>query len=210
MTSSTATAALKYAHQAGKLSHTIQDAKGESSSGVAVKAEFVTPQDAIIITADGGRLPGPPLAEAVRLNKLREEIGMGQEEDAITEGYAEGHEDKAEESREENGDVTPNSEHGSEHSETPQVHSKETRYSSKVWRGISAEGYASVADESSIPSSTLVRPKLVHKRRACHDFSNIVLCLVLDIPGCDSARCTIHKHRARDQQVMAASDPARS
>lgn len=80
-------AALKYANQAGKLSHTAQDVDGTNSRGAAVKAKWVTAQDPIIITADGGRLPGVPLKEAAKLNELREEIGADEEESAIVDGH---------------------------------------------------------------------------------------------------------------------------
>merc|ERR1711939_199841 len=46
---------------------------GEDIDGAntAVHAHFVTPQDPIIVTGDGGRLPGVPLAEAEKLNLLK-------------------------------------------------------------------------------------------------------------------------------------------
>ncbi|KAI9731075.1 MAG: hypothetical protein M1818_007932 [Claussenomyces sp. TS43310] len=68
-------AAIKYAHQAAKLSHLPQDAEGHNGSGAAVRAEWITSHDPIIVTADGGRLPSVPLAEAIKLNELHEEIG---------------------------------------------------------------------------------------------------------------------------------------
>lgn len=46
----------------------------------AVRAEWITPQDPIIVTADGGRLPTVPLAEAEKLSALREELGLDGEE----------------------------------------------------------------------------------------------------------------------------------
>jgi pimeloyl-ACP methyl ester carboxylesterase len=45
-----------------------------SSASVAVEARFVTPQDPVIVTSDGNRLPGVPLQEAHKLNILREEL----------------------------------------------------------------------------------------------------------------------------------------
>lgn len=45
-------------------------------------ADFVTPHDPIIITADGGRLPGVPLAEAERLNALKAQF-EGQPAEAV-------------------------------------------------------------------------------------------------------------------------------
>ena len=64
------TTAIKYARQAEKLSLA---SSGEDIDGAntAVHAHFVTPQDPIIVTGDGGRLPGVPLAEAEKLNLLK-------------------------------------------------------------------------------------------------------------------------------------------
>lgn len=78
-----ATAATQYAHQAEKLSYVPpgQDANG---SGTAIEAQYVTPQDPIIITGDGGRLPGVPLLEADKLNALKAEI-EGEPGDVINE-----------------------------------------------------------------------------------------------------------------------------
>lgn len=70
---STAQAAIEYAQQSEKLSHqAVQN--HEHPDSVAVEARFVTPQDPIIITADGSRLPGVPLKEAHKLNVLKEEL----------------------------------------------------------------------------------------------------------------------------------------
>jgi hypothetical protein len=66
-------AAIKYAHQAEKLSFVAPE-KNIDGSRTAVKAEYITPQDPIIILANGGRLPGVPLAEAEKLNELKAEI----------------------------------------------------------------------------------------------------------------------------------------
>lgn len=74
-------AAIKYAHQAEKLSHVAPNKEG-AKSGTAIEAEFITPQDPVIITADGSRLPGVPLDEADKLNALKEDI-EGVPEDAI-------------------------------------------------------------------------------------------------------------------------------
>lgn len=71
--STTAIAAIKYAHQAQKLSYAAPD-KDSDGSGTAIHAHFIMPQDPIIVTSDGGRLPGVPLAEAENLNTLKEEI----------------------------------------------------------------------------------------------------------------------------------------
>lgn len=73
-------AAIDYTHQAERLSLV---APGDNAGpGTAVKAEFITPQDPIIILQDGGRLPGVPLAEANKLNQLKDDI-TGEPKDAI-------------------------------------------------------------------------------------------------------------------------------
>ena len=74
-------AAIKYAHQAEKLSYVAPD-KDRDGSGTAIKAEYITPQDPVIVTGDGGRLPGVPLAEAEKLNALKADI-EGEPEDVI-------------------------------------------------------------------------------------------------------------------------------
>ncbi|RTE71430.1 hypothetical protein BHE90_014158 [Fusarium euwallaceae] len=63
--------AVQFSQQAEKLSH--QHPTGQDPS-VAVEAQFVTPQDPVIVTSDGQRLPGVPLQEAHKLNVLREEL----------------------------------------------------------------------------------------------------------------------------------------
>ncbi|GJN66522.1 ab-hydrolase associated lipase [Purpureocillium lilacinum] len=63
--------AVEFTHQAEKLS--LRQPTGEAPS-VAIKADFVTPQDPVIVESDGSRLPGVPLQEAHRLNVLREEL----------------------------------------------------------------------------------------------------------------------------------------
>ncbi|TVY84889.1 Sterol esterase [Lachnellula suecica] len=68
-----ATAAAQYAHQAEKLSYIAPEHDSEGA-GTAIQAEYITPQDPIIITGDGGRLPGVPLAEAEKLNVLKAQI----------------------------------------------------------------------------------------------------------------------------------------
>ena len=67
-------AAIKFARQAEKLSlqaHDIND--GGTTATTAVEARFITPQDPVIQTANGGRLPAVPLREALELNQLRDE-----------------------------------------------------------------------------------------------------------------------------------------
>ena len=67
--------AVQYAKQAEKLSLQKNDIlEYGSSSTTAVEARFITPQDPVIETADGGRLPAVPLREALKLNKLRDEM----------------------------------------------------------------------------------------------------------------------------------------
>ena len=72
--SSKAKAAVQYAKHAEKLSLLPHDAPIEDREPTAaVQAKFITPQDPVIETSDGGRLPTVPLAEAVELNRLKEE-----------------------------------------------------------------------------------------------------------------------------------------
>lgn len=75
--------AVEFTQQAEKLSH--QHLSGPSPS-VAIQAQFVTPQDPVIITSDGNRLPGVPLQEAHKLNILREELQGKPETVEIREG----------------------------------------------------------------------------------------------------------------------------
>ncbi|KAI3342822.1 Alpha/Beta hydrolase protein [Ustulina deusta] len=68
-----ASTAVEFAKQSEKLS--LEKPLGpENPSSVAVQAQFVTPADAVIVTADGNRLPAVPLQEAYRLNILRDEL----------------------------------------------------------------------------------------------------------------------------------------
>ncbi|KAK7417027.1 hypothetical protein QQZ08_011785 [Neonectria magnoliae] len=66
--------AVQFTQQAKKLSHQPPTSDDPSDTSLAVKAEFITPHDSIIITSDGQRLPGVPLKEAHRLNALREGV----------------------------------------------------------------------------------------------------------------------------------------
>ncbi|KAH3968583.1 hypothetical protein HBI24_160900 [Parastagonospora nodorum] len=70
--SSKTEAALEFVQQAEKLGqyapHQESDATGSTQ---AVEARFITAQDPVIETADGGRLPAVPIEEATRLNRLR-------------------------------------------------------------------------------------------------------------------------------------------
>ncbi|KAI0972501.1 Alpha/Beta hydrolase protein [Xylaria arbuscula] len=65
-----ANTAVEFAKQSEKLS--LEKPLGpENPNSVAVRAQFVTPEDAVIVTADGNRLPAVPLQEAYKLNVLR-------------------------------------------------------------------------------------------------------------------------------------------
>jgi len=66
--------AVEFAQQAEKLS--LQNHQNNDSE-VAVEARFVTPQDPIVVTSEGNRLPGVPLVEAHKLNALKEELQDG-------------------------------------------------------------------------------------------------------------------------------------
>ncbi|MCJ1467560.1 hypothetical protein MMC07_006185 [Pseudocyphellaria aurata] len=55
--------------------------KEETRATTAVEAKFITPQDAIIETADGGRLPPVPLPEAIKLNELKEKAECANREE---------------------------------------------------------------------------------------------------------------------------------
>lgn len=67
--------AIQYTHQSEKLSLQARNAKdGRSNGGVAVEARFITPQDPVIETDNGARLPAVPLKEALELNRLRDQI----------------------------------------------------------------------------------------------------------------------------------------
>ncbi|KAF2281334.1 ab-hydrolase associated lipase-like protein [Westerdykella ornata] len=66
-------AAIEFAHQAERLGQYAPHQEDEGTGPTqAVKAKFITAQDAVIETADGSRLPGVPVEEALRLNKLRD------------------------------------------------------------------------------------------------------------------------------------------
>ncbi|MCJ1409006.1 hypothetical protein MMC19_003083 [Ptychographa xylographoides] len=72
--SSKTDAAVRFTEQAEKLSLLPHDSKDDRNRATtAVRARFITPQDPVIETAGGGRLPAIPLAEAQKLNKLKSE-----------------------------------------------------------------------------------------------------------------------------------------
>ncbi|TAQ87887.1 hypothetical protein B7494_g3777 [Chlorociboria aeruginascens] len=64
--------AIAYARQAEKLSQDLS--REDVGGGTAVEAQYITPQDPVIVTAGGGRLPGVPLTEASKLNSLKADI----------------------------------------------------------------------------------------------------------------------------------------
>ncbi|KAI1262984.1 Alpha/Beta hydrolase protein [Xylariaceae sp. FL1019] len=65
--------AIEFTAQAEKLSLQ-KPLQAEHPDSAAVEAHFVTPEDAVIVTADGNRLPGVPLQEAYKLNALKDEL----------------------------------------------------------------------------------------------------------------------------------------
>lgn len=78
-------ATIEFTQQAEKLSlKTTQS--NENPESVAIEAQFVTPHDPVVITADGQRLPAVPLEEAWKLNVLRDELHGKDPKDVIHEG----------------------------------------------------------------------------------------------------------------------------
>ncbi|KAI0409764.1 Alpha/Beta hydrolase protein [Xylaria palmicola] len=74
--------AIDFAKQSEKLSLT-KPLSPENPGSAAVEAQFVTPVDAVVVTADGNRLPTVPVQEAYKLNMLKEELNSeGSEQDA--------------------------------------------------------------------------------------------------------------------------------
>lgn len=70
--------AIELAQHANKLSLLPPNSgEAETKSTTAVEAKFITPQDPIIQTANGGRLPAVPLGEAQKLNQLKEKVESG-------------------------------------------------------------------------------------------------------------------------------------
>lgn len=68
--------AIEFAHQAERLAqYTVeQEEKYDLPSTQAVEAKFVTAQDPVIETANGGRLPAVPIDEALKLNQLKDQL----------------------------------------------------------------------------------------------------------------------------------------
>lgn len=83
---SLATSAIEFAQQAERLSY--QKPEDGATGEAAVEAQFVTPQDPIIVTADGDRLPAVPLAEARKLNDLKAGLQSGGTASGIGGGEA--------------------------------------------------------------------------------------------------------------------------
>lgn len=72
-TKSKTKAAIEFAQQAERLGQYAPGQENEATGSTqAVEARFVTAQDPVIQTADGGRLPAVPIDEATKLNKLRD------------------------------------------------------------------------------------------------------------------------------------------
>jgi pimeloyl-ACP methyl ester carboxylesterase len=63
-------------HHAERLGQYTAQQEKEKKTGPthAVEAKFITAQDPVILTAGGGRLPSVPIGEALKLNKLRDEL----------------------------------------------------------------------------------------------------------------------------------------
>ena len=67
--------AIRFAQQSEKLSLQENPARDGQGNGVmAVEARFITPQDPVIQTENGARLPAVPLSEALELNRLRDKV----------------------------------------------------------------------------------------------------------------------------------------
>ncbi|KAF4553601.1 Hypothetical protein D9617_6g093320 [Elsinoe fawcettii] len=65
----------EYSQQAERLGqYTAPQENDDTGSTRAIEAKFVTAQDPVIETANGGRLPAVPLDEAIQLNKLKDEL----------------------------------------------------------------------------------------------------------------------------------------
>jgi pimeloyl-ACP methyl ester carboxylesterase len=65
----------EFAEQAERLGQYKKSQEDDSTGSTrAVEAKFITAQDPVIETADGGRLPAVPLEEALKLNQLRDQL----------------------------------------------------------------------------------------------------------------------------------------
>jgi pimeloyl-ACP methyl ester carboxylesterase len=66
-------AAIEFAHQSERLAqYTPGQENDTTGSTQAVEARFITGQDAVVETANGGRLPAVPFDEAMKLNRLKD------------------------------------------------------------------------------------------------------------------------------------------
>ncbi|KAF2187031.1 alpha/beta-hydrolase, partial [Zopfia rhizophila CBS 207.26] len=67
--------AIDFAHQAERLGQYSPNQENDATGSTqAVEAKFITAQDPVIQTANGGRLPAVPVEEATKLNQLRDII----------------------------------------------------------------------------------------------------------------------------------------
>ncbi|USW46699.1 hypothetical protein Slin15195_G000180 [Septoria linicola] len=81
----------EYARQAQKLAGLrIDQEPGNSGSTQAVEAKWVTAFDPVIETSDGSRLPGIPVDEARKLNRLKDEVDGRQARDPPESALREG------------------------------------------------------------------------------------------------------------------------
>lgn len=72
--------AIDFVNHAEKLSLLPQkQGNQEAQATTAVRAKFITPQDPVIETADGNRLPTVPVAEASKLNELKDQMKTSKE-----------------------------------------------------------------------------------------------------------------------------------
>ena len=72
--------AIDYVNHAEKLSLLLQNpGNQEAQATTAVRAKFITPRDPVIETADGNRLPTVPVAEASKLNELKDQVKTSKE-----------------------------------------------------------------------------------------------------------------------------------
>lgn len=86
-------ATVDFANQAEQLGqYTTSQETEETGSTQAVEARFITPQDPVIETANGGRLPTVPIPEALKLNSLRDSLEKNRSEFQASEPYLKGKE----------------------------------------------------------------------------------------------------------------------